>query len=73
MHCSSLTVANGQVTLSNGLREGSIASYSCNANYYWSGLRNVRTCMNDGQWSAITGQCSKFTAQISIIYCCDFP
>ena len=41
---------NGEVTYSDGLSVGSVASYTCNDGYALEGRAN-RTCLESGRWS----------------------
>ena len=51
MTCPELPlIDNGELTYSNGLLVGSVASYTCNDGYAPEG-RAARTCLESGRWS----------------------
>jgi len=66
MYCSPLVIMNGQVKLTNGWNKGSMASFSCDENYYWKGMTRESICQEGGQWSDQTGRCSKSPYQYNV-------
>ena len=47
---------HGDVTLTDGTHQGSLASYSCDADYYLSDA-SVRVCLTTGYWSGWAPTC----------------
>ena len=57
--CGPLEVMNGFVNTPIGTTLLSLAFYSCNAGFRLSGNVNVRTCLENGQWSGIPPTCER--------------
>jgi hypothetical protein len=58
--CTSLELPNGDVQFSNGTWIGSVATFTCNNNYYINGSceQHVTTkCLQNGTWSVSTPSC----------------
>jgi hypothetical protein len=54
--CPDVTIPNGNISTTNGLRVGSIISYKCQEGYTIEGS-DAATCTNDGVWSDKTPTC----------------
>ena len=67
IHCSTLSLQNGNITYSNGSVEdwyyhGTTATYQCDSGYKLTGGDTVRTCTGDGsgpvgQWNGTAPAC----------------
>ena len=55
--------ANGDVTLSDGTHQGSLATYSCDAGYDLSDA-TVRVCLTSGEWSGWEPTCIPYGRHI---------
>ena len=55
--------ANGDVTLSDGTHQGSLATYSCDAGYDLSDA-TVRVCLTSGEWSGWEPTCIPYGKRI---------
>jgi hypothetical protein len=54
--CPDVTIPNGNISTTNGLRVDSIISYKCQEGYTIEGS-DTATCTNDGVWSDKTPTC----------------
>ena len=59
VQCPSLSAPNnGNVTFTNNLAFGSLATYSCKEGYEVNGAR-IRICLSTGDWTSIAPTCPR--------------
>ena len=59
---------NGALSLSSGVSEGSVATYTCNPGFTLTGSV-TRTCTSDGGWTPAAPVCLRISKSCLYLYC----
>lgn len=68
--CEELSLDNGNLEMSNGNREGSVVTHTCNEGFTLSGDA-VRTCQSNGEWTGFRITCIQSKTSLLKYILCD--